>query len=496
MLLQLINASLIWLCSLLSYELVLKGETFHRLNRFFLLFTFVAGAILPLLPLGQTIYITNAGYSHNSNLSTPTSLVSVLQSAANPTGNLAGRSVNWWLMIYIAGMAGSILYLLRDLLRLWTLYRHSAIHRERYWTIAETGRTHSPFSFLHIVFTGSIDQYTPQQWRMVLEHEQQHYRSGHILDLALMHLAMIILWFHPAVYIYRHKLRMLHEYEADSLRQQDIMTYGGFLLEQAVCAPPPVLTHALSFSPLKNRIQMMTKNPSRCIAQYRLFLLLPLMCLFIWCCRKTSTKTAIDINGRHAILHNAGLSYPDQKASDSVTLSTDDGSVMPVSFVIEYPPQKLGNQYIQHPEALAATPRCTYPGSEFGVRYVVEQAGITQTLLKMPDGAYTIGLSDIIIDRSGHVVHYTLTGPENDAEATLDPSGVYIAKPNGLNEADQDAIQKGMAGVLIGGRVSFTPSKDKQGVPAPYFLESGHQKNGYDLLATLVVKNRTVSFSN
>lgn len=54
MLQYIINASAIWLMSLILFDIFLRKENFHAYNRFYLLFTLLLGALLPLLQWQDT----------------------------------------------------------------------------------------------------------------------------------------------------------------------------------------------------------------------------------------------------------------------------------------------------------------------------------------------------------------------------------------------------------------------------------------------------------
>jgi hypothetical protein len=409
-----------------------------------------------------------------------------------PEAGIPNQATNWWLIGYLAGVTVTVLYLLRDLWRLWSLYRRARVCRDGRWVIAETGVAHGPFSFGHIIFVCSREQYTTTQWQMVLQHEQQHHRSRHILDLVLMQLALILLWFHPLVYSYRYKLRLLHEYEADSLQQENIQTYGRFLLEQACLKPAPVLTHSFHASPLKNRIHMITRTTSKRRAQYRLLLLLPMMSIFIWCCTKSRTNVAVDIKDRKAMLHGINVEYSKPTAADTLQLNPGSSAAEIVTVAMESVPVKLNNQEILRPEKTGTTIQCLNPGPEFSIRYLIAHTDMEKGLQKMVDGEYFIGLMDVIVDPSGHIVYYNMLFPQNMA-ITTDKNGIQTAKPNGLTDADKADIQKAASAALIGGDIKFSTIKNEQGHPAPYFLlDDQNWSRTFEASTKFTIKNHKI----
>ena len=56
MILYLLNATLVWICSLLFFDLFLKKETFHRANRLYLIATLLIGLLLPLFSFEEATF--------------------------------------------------------------------------------------------------------------------------------------------------------------------------------------------------------------------------------------------------------------------------------------------------------------------------------------------------------------------------------------------------------------------------------------------------------
>ena len=465
MLTVLINITIVWLCSLLVYELLLKRETIHRLNRYYLLFAFTAGIFLPMLPWGQKIQVINVRQAlpHTSD----TLPGSVSMTPDSPVA-MAGHTINWWLLIYLTGVLISALYLAAGFLRLWSLYRGARKHKTDGWVIAETGMSQTPFSFLHIIFVSSREDYNDEQWRMILVHEQQHFRCRHLLDLSLMQLAAIVFWFHPLVYVYRYKLRLLHEYEADSKQQDDIQTYGRFLLEQAVLKPAPEAAHSLSFSPLRDRIQMMTRNHSKSSVRYRFLLIGPLLVVFAFCCgwnRKNtaviitqdgkSLKSSVTVRGNVVVL--PPVTYETVAVAN---VSAPDEPAQPMMFATQAEDLVLNGEKITPSKKLLGQARCKTTYRDNLLNYVIENAGLAPMLCNMNDGNYSFYLKHVIVNKQGRIVYYEVSFP--DAPGAM-PDGTMAMK-QGLETVDQRAAFNALlAEAIADGELAFTPGRNKEG---------------------------------
>jgi len=270
----LLNATAIWLTSIIAYDVFLKKESYHGYNRFYLLFTFLLGLLLPLL-LSQAD-ITRYGASIDKVVSDHT------------------EWTQWILIAYGAGAFVSLSFLVADTIKLFSLYRSGAGYVDKGWSIIETNKAHPPFSFLDTLFVTSKDQYTVEEWNMILTHEKQHSILLHVVDMLILQLTRIVFWFHPLVYMYHNRLLLIHEYQADQASSLPPDEYGRFLIEQAVLQAAPVLSQSFNRSPIKNRIVMLNRNrsPRTGKANLKLLLVLPLtlFCLFFFAKNSYSLK--------------------------------------------------------------------------------------------------------------------------------------------------------------------------------------------------------------
>jgi hypothetical protein len=115
-----------------------------------------------------------------------------------------------------------------------------------------------------------------------------------------------------------------------------------------------------------------------------------------------------------------------------------------------------------------------------------------KSLQKMVDGEYLMGLMDVIIDPSGHIVYYNMLFPQNMA-VTMGEDGIQRAKPNGLTDADEADIQKAVSAALIGGDIKFSVLKNEQGHPAPYFLlDDENWSRTFEADIKLTIKNHKI----
>ncbi|MGN6567451.1 MAG: M56 family metallopeptidase, partial [Flavipsychrobacter sp.] len=227
----LLNTTAIWLLSLLLYELLLKKETFHSYNRFYLVSTLLLGILLPLWQWPDNTVISGHGI-----ISKPISSTLHVKEQISTGITSQSSSIDWSLYVtylYVVGVIVSLLLLTVAVVKLGMLYRGGKKTKDGAWTVIETGKRHTPFSIFNFVFIESKTQYTTEQWKIILTHEQLHSMAFHFADMLLVQLTRIAFWFHPLVYIYQKKLSLVHEYQADNASAGKVKQYGPFLLEQS-----------------------------------------------------------------------------------------------------------------------------------------------------------------------------------------------------------------------------------------------------------------------
>ena len=149
MLQYLINTTAIWLMSLILFDVFLRRESYHNYNRFYLLFTFLLGALLPL------IHWQDNNHHYMGTFQKPIEQVITAKQTIVSVSVTQSASVNWQLWItlfYLAGALAALVVLLADVLKMIQFYNKGIRSSEQGWTIITTGKNHTPFSFMNTLF--------------------------------------------------------------------------------------------------------------------------------------------------------------------------------------------------------------------------------------------------------------------------------------------------------------------------------------------------------
>lgn len=443
MLQYLLNATAIWLISLFLFDVLLRKESYHVYNRAYLLITFLAGILMPLLPRSA-----NATFSHIAAASIPIQKISAAkETIATIATPPATSTINFTLVLlflYVAGAAIALAFLLIEIFKLIRYYNTGNRYKEGKAMIIETGADHTPFSIFNKVFVSKRSDYSDQEWQIVLDHEVRHYSLWHIVDVLIMQVSRMLFWFHPLVYTYNKRLLMIHEYQADKIGSSRLKMYSTFLLEQSLLHSAPSISHSFNHSPIKKRIVMLTSKSSR-QSQMKLLLAIPLLIFCLLCFSKSSYsfkggkntiifkgnefefgfpksdkgKSPAVVDGRPAsrtkTLVRTGSSQPSIKFD---TMNVKPMGVAPISVELFSAPLKMNGKKITSEDEVTTPAVFQGKDNDLGA-YLID--GLSQYLPQLPNGRYEISIGYPIIDEDGKLVYYENRGViPNDDKIKID----------------------------------------------------------------------------
>lgn len=408
----LLNTTAIWLLSLLLYELLLKKETFHSYNRFYLVSTLLLGILLPLWQWSGNTPIAGHGI-----ISKPINSTLHVKEQISTSIALQHTSIDWSLYaiyLYAAGVIVSFIFLALAIVKLCVFYRKGKKTKDGAWTVVETGKRHTPFSIFNFVFVESKAQYTAEQWKIVLTHEQLHSMAFHFADTLLMQISRIIFWFHPLVYIYQKRLSLVHEYQADIAGAAKAKQYGTFLIEQSMLQRAPAIAHSFNYSPIKSRIMMLGKKSSS-ITKSKMLLALPLTVICLLLFTKSGFSAKFDKQGNIVKYEGNTIELKKELRDTIITVNAKTGKNDTAIAVRGSYPLKLNGEKIYtmydsnikmkyHESAELVSSKY----AESIVEYLLNN--LKSELEKLDDGGYRLGINNVVLDQKGKIVYYEYSG--------------------------------------------------------------------------------------
>lgn len=259
----------------------LRKETFHRFNRWCLLFTLAASLLLPLahVTLTHTSAVNEAVIASTSYITTLPAIV-VTADAEAPlftwSNVLAG--------IYWIGLCIMLLYLALQIIQTYQIMQGGLRHTDQYGnTVILKEDVKSPFSIFHFIIM-SVDDYENQR-RNILTHEQEHIRMRHSYDLLLLEVVKVLQWFNPFVWFLEIDLKAIHEYQADEAvinQGIDAKQYQQLLVVKAVGNRLQPFANNLRRGSLKKRITMMYQKKSNRWMLLKALFIIPATCFAIY----------------------------------------------------------------------------------------------------------------------------------------------------------------------------------------------------------------------
>lgn len=178
---------------------------------------------------------------------------------------------------YILISASSIALIVFNTIKIRRLRREAHLTRIEDWTLAESEKIQTPFSFLRTVYMGF--NYSSSERRMILSHEASHVRHRHSYERLALSVLRSILWFNPFLWIAEKDLREVQEWEADRdvLKEGNDLTLYRTAIFKQLFGYNPEISSGLNHSLTKKRFIMMTKTRPGRYATLRLVAALPLI---------------------------------------------------------------------------------------------------------------------------------------------------------------------------------------------------------------------------
>lgn len=238
----------------LFYKLFLQRETFFVWNRIYLISTLCFALFLPIL---RFEWLSRSSASRELQLKM---LDVVVEGRA-----AAGTDVDW--MQWGCGLyfLGAMVSMLLFLYKLWSL-KSRLKH-------PQSGHAFSFFGFKR------IDPALPD-FETINRHEEVHIQQFHSIDVLMMELAAVLLWFNPVIYLYKSSIKNIHEYLADEAAAEfegSKRKYALLLLNKAMGLSPDLTNTFLRQSEIKKRLLMLQRERSGKLALWKYLWLIPLL---------------------------------------------------------------------------------------------------------------------------------------------------------------------------------------------------------------------------
>ena len=248
----------------LIYVFFLRKETFFKINRLFLLGSLLFSVILPLIKLRilnpQPIMLAEVTVTPYRNM---IEAITIYSHGFSGSVEQAIISTSLFIYIYLAGVAFFLGRFLFRIIQILLIIRKNKIQVADGIKMVLMEKETSPFSFMKYVFV-SESLLQSKGYDKMIEHELEHVKQGHSLDVIVLEVLTVFQWFNPFMWMLNRAIRENHEFLADQAVLNSGVTRGYYkklLLDQFV-GEQLVIANNFNYSLIKNRIKMMSKIES------------------------------------------------------------------------------------------------------------------------------------------------------------------------------------------------------------------------------------------
>src|SRR5687767_11097476 len=323
-----INAALVLGACIAFYKVLLRRETFYKVNRYVLMGCLGIAFLLPLFAVPEQFSLRKSSNVNPSavaqdvwsNVRRQTSNVNgqpaiAIQNPASGIQNQESRIqnpstasvetyttpavsfassetklsfsqfMNWLFGLYWFGVIlFGASFLFQVIVLLYRSFRSPVIIDGQY-RIVELSGDQAPCSFGNTIFINP-SRYDWETYNQILLHEKIHIRQRHTVDIIIAELVLIFQWFNPFAWIYRREIESNLEFLTDDQlvqhKEVDKKTYQLSLLKVTAPNFPLSLTNNYNQSILKKRIAMMNTKRSNLHTAWKYFFLVPVL-VFLAC---------------------------------------------------------------------------------------------------------------------------------------------------------------------------------------------------------------------
>ena len=271
--LYLLKVSICLLILYIPYLILFRNTTFFSANRFYLLLTLIFSFVIPTLDISKNTTI--------NSIVADASPATIFYQYYDDFNSIepVNAEINYPLMLSLLYFVGVLVFTVRPCLSVMGILkikRNSDVVKIDNVSFVRVDSS-EPFSFFNFIFLPKFE-INP----LIIQHEKIHIRQFHWVDLVLIEIAGIVLWFNPILFLFKRSLKSQHEYLADEQTiQGDVQgeDYLECMLQEVQRTNFYGPISKFNYQFIKNRITMMTKKrtPSPFSGLY--LILIPVICI-------------------------------------------------------------------------------------------------------------------------------------------------------------------------------------------------------------------------
>ena len=277
------------------YYFFLRNKVYHAYNRFYLLVTVVIAMLAPVINFN---YLFMAG----ATTAKPIQLLQVVNSSDEYLQEVILYShrnfisISQLLMLLYAIVSFVLLFaLVKVIVQIVHLLKTNSSKYINDVVFVESNAKGTPFSFFKFIFWNNAIDLHSETGQQIFAHELAHVREKHSADKLFLNIVLILCWINPIFWLIKKELNLIHEFIADkkAVANNDASALAAMIVTSAYPKHAYLLTNHFFYSPIKRRLQMLSKyNITKAGYFYRI-LALPVV-LFLVAAFTIKTKAGIE----------------------------------------------------------------------------------------------------------------------------------------------------------------------------------------------------------
>ena len=279
MLIYILKSSACLALLMLFYKAALEKTSAHTFKRFYLLAAIAIAFIIPSITFVTYVAPVTTGY-------TPLTPELVFDSVAEIPEETP-IDYTPFVLWTIYGL-GALVFLLKFVFNLYTItsrVKSNPHHKTDGFIHVLVHKLKCPHTFFNYIFLNKTKYQAHKIPKEVFWHEQAHAKQKHSIDVLILEVLHIVLWFHPLIYLLKRDIKLNHEFLADrSVLSQGVppSEYQTILLAFSSKASHQELANAINYSSIKKRFTVMNTKTSTQKFWYRSLWLLPLCAMLLY----------------------------------------------------------------------------------------------------------------------------------------------------------------------------------------------------------------------
>ncbi|SDM53922.1 M56 family metallopeptidase [Kriegella aquimaris] len=207
MILHLLKSSLCLAVFLLFYQIFLEKENIHHFKRYYLLGSLLLALGIPFITF--TEYVTAPAAIFQPISFEVESAVTINQETSYPY---------WPVLLWTIYGLGFLVFAFKFIKNLWRIRQNIRIHTKikiNEFIHVLLQKAVIPHTFFWYIFLNKQQFEANQIPEEVIVHEKTHAEQWHSLDVLVIELLQVLLWFNPLVYWAKYHIKLNHEFLAD-----------------------------------------------------------------------------------------------------------------------------------------------------------------------------------------------------------------------------------------------------------------------------------------